>query len=172
MMNYKEGLNQVNTFIFDVDGVLTDGDVYFIKDEAVRKLNSRDGYALQYAAKKGYKIFVITGGYSQNIKDRLETLGATAVYLQAKNKEVVFDEICSTYGVNPKECLYMGDDIPDLGVMKKVLVATCPYDAATELKAMAHYVSPCKGGRHAVRDVIEQTMRNQGTWMQEDALDW
>lgn len=172
MMNYKEGINHVKTFVFDVDGVLTDGDVYFIADEAVRKLNSRDGYAMQYAIKQGYQIFVITGGYSESLKRRLEELGVTEVFLRSHNKLDVFSKMCKDYEVDPKTCLYMGDDIPDLDVMKEVLVATCPYDAAVEVKQAVNYVSPFKGGRHAVRDVIEQTMRNQGTWMKEGAVNW
>lgn len=172
MMNYKEGLNHVNTFIFDVDGVLTDGDIFFINGEAVRKLNARDGYAIQYAAKKGFNIFVLTGGNPQNLIERFENLGVKKVYAKSSNKLAVFKTLCEEYSIDPKTCLYMGDDIPDLEVLKEVLVATCPYDAAVEVKSQVHYVSPNKGGRHAVRDVIEQTMRNQGTWMAEDAVNW
>lgn len=171
-MNYKEGLNNVKTFIFDVDGVLTDGDVLFIGDEVVRKLNSKDAYAIQYAAKNGFDIFIITGGNPKNLVKRFEGLGVKRVYSKAHNKLETFKSLCSEYKIDPKTCLYMGDDIPDLEVLNEVLVATCPNDAAVEVKQQVHYVSPCKGGRHAVRDVIEQTMRNQGSWMKKGAVSW
>ena len=172
MMNYNEGLNSIKTFIFDVDGVLTDGDVMFVGDEVVRKLNSKDAYAIQYAAKNGFDIFIITGGNPKNLIKRFEDLGVKRVYSKAHNKLETFKSLCSEYQVDPKQCLYMGDDIPDLEVLKEVLVATCPYDAAVEVKQTVHYISPNKGGKHAVRDVIEQTMRNQGSWMGDGAVNW
>lgn len=172
MTSYKEKLNDIKTFIFDVDGVLTDGKIILYNGEFLRTLNSRDGYALQYAIKKGYQIFVITGGSSQEVKDRLEDLGVTEVRLRSKNKISVYKELQEQYNFKSDETLYMGDDIPDYEVLKEVGMATCPQDAAVEIKAICHYQSPKNGGEHCVRDVIEQTLRVQGNWFTEGALNW
>ncbi len=171
-MSYKENLDSITTFIFDIDGVLTDGSVYLFNNEAMRVLNSRDGYALQYAAKKGYKIFVITGGNSTSVKARLLQSGATEVVLQSSNKLSVYEALKKQYHFKDEEVLYMGDDIPDYFVMEKVGIATCPQDAAVEIKEISAYHSPYNGGRHCVRDVIEQTLRVQGKWFHEDAHEW
>ena len=172
MTSYKEGLNQITTFIFDVDGVLTDGKVILYKDEVVRSLSSRDGYAMQYAAKMGYTILILTGGSSNSVKERLLLLGVKEVILSAKNKKQEYELLRSNYSFTNEQVLYMGDDIPDYQVLKEVGVATCPQDAVAEIKAICDYQSPFNGGQHCVRDVIEQTLRVQGKWFQEDAFEW
>ena len=172
MTSYKEKLNDIKTFIFDVDGVLTDGKIILYNGDLLRTLNSRDGYALQYAIKKGYQIFIITGGSSEEVKDRLEDLGVTEVRLRSKNKISVYRDLQKQYNFKSEETLYMGDDIPDYEVLKEVGMATCPQDAAVEIKAICDYQSLRNGGDHCVRDVIEQTLRVQGNWFAEDALNW
>ena len=172
MKSYKEKLPNITTFMFDVDGVLTNGDVLLIGEGVVRTMNSRDGYALQHAKKKGYRILIITGGSSEEVKDRLMDLGATEVRLKSKNKSIVYKELKDKYGFIDEEVLYMGDDIPDYPVLEKVGVSTCPQDAAVEIKEICDYQSPFKGGRHCVRDVIEQTLRVQGKWFDEDGFEW
>ncbi len=172
MMTYKERLNHITTFIFDIDGVLTNGDVTIYKDEVVRTLNSRDGYAMQLAAKMGFSVFIISGGSSELVKSRLLDLGVTEVYLRAYNKIEVYNSLLEKYNLEDTNILYMGDDIPDFKVMQRVGCATCPQDAAIEIKEIAHYQSPFNGGRFAVRDVIEQTLRVQGKWMTEEAFQW
>jgi 3-deoxy-D-manno-octulosonate 8-phosphate phosphatase (KDO 8-P phosphatase) len=171
-MNYKQKLANVNTFIFDVDGVLTDGQVYLFQNEVVRSLSSRDGYAIQYAAKLGYKIYVITGGNSVTVKDRLLSLGVEEVFLQSKNKKEIYKELKVRKDLVDENVLYMGDDIPDYEVMKAVGVSACPQDAAVEIKEIADYQSPYSGGHHCVRDLIEQTLRVQGKWFGEHSLEW
>lgn len=172
MKSYKEILPQIKVFMFDVDGVFTDGNVLLMNGDVIRMLNSRDGYAVQYAAKVGYPIFVITGGSSEEVKTRLENLGATKVFLNSSNKLEVYDSILKEYNIKEEEVLYMGDDIPDTQVMERVGLATCPSDAAVEAKLAAQYISPYPGGRHCVRDVIEQTLRVKGEWMGKEALHW
>jgi 3-deoxy-D-manno-octulosonate 8-phosphate phosphatase (KDO 8-P phosphatase) len=172
MKSYKENLPNITTFVFDVDGVFTDGSVMLLNDEVVRTLSSRDGYAVQYASKLGYRILIVTGGNSEAVKVRLENLGATEVCLQSKNKMKVYERLKKDYGFHDGEVLYMGDDIPDYQVMEQVLVATCPQDAAVEIKAISHYQSPIVGGRGCVRDVIEQTLRSQGKWFSDTAFEW
>ncbi|MBM3160276.1 MAG: HAD family hydrolase [Bacteroidetes bacterium] len=172
MKNYKIKLNSVTTFIFDVDGVFTDGKVYLINDDVIRALQSKDGYAVQYATKIGYKIFIITGGNSQQVKDRLLNLGVNEVHLSVKRKLTCFEDIILRFNLTPDEVLYMGDDIPDIPVLKKVGVSTCPQDACSDVKMLVDYQSHCKGGFGCVRDVIEQTLRLQGKWLMEEAFEW
>jgi 3-deoxy-D-manno-octulosonate 8-phosphate phosphatase (KDO 8-P phosphatase) len=172
MISYKEILPQINTFIFDVDGVLTSGEILLINNDVIRTLHSKDGYAIQYAAKKGFQIFIITGGNSVDVKQRLEGLGVTKVFLRSANKKAIFDEITTHYSLDRSRIAYMGDDIPDIPVLQEVGLATCPQDAAVEVKSIAHYQSPIVGGKGCVRDLIEQVMRVQGKWMNEDAYFW
>jgi len=171
--NYKEKLNHVTTFAFDVDGVLTDGTVLMIPgQQPIRKFSSKDGFALQLAIKKGYRIVVITGGNSQAVKERLELLGVSHVYLAARDKKKILDEYMKTHDLKSDEILYMGDDLPDYNVMQTVGVASCPSDAAPEIKAISDYVSLKQGGKGCVRDVIEQTLKVQHKWMQEGDGVW
>ncbi len=172
MTSYKEGLNHITTFIFDVDGVLTNGDIALYKGEIVRTINSRDGYAIQYAVKMGFDIFIITGGNSEEVKTRLLDVGAKEVILNARNKVNEYQKLKNSYNFTDEQVVYMGDDIPDYQVMKLVGVASCPQDSAVEIKSISHYQSPFFGGRHCVRDIIEQTLRVQGKWFTEKAFDW
>lgn len=172
MTSYKEKLHAITTFIFDVDGVLTDGQVLLHSDDIVRTLNSRDGYALQFAAKMGYRVLIITGGHSTAVKTRLLNLGATEVCLKSSNKVEVYKQLQQKYDFTNEQALYMGDDIPDYNVMRMVGVSACPQDAAVEIKKISDYQSPYNGGHHCVRDVIEQTMRLQGQWFSDKAFEW
>ena len=172
MISYKERLPGITTFIFDVDGVLTNGKISFAHGSVSRKLHSKDGYALQYAVKKGYKIFIITGAGATDIKERMETLGVLRVMLLSRDKLTVYRTLQEEFGFSDEQVLYMGDDIPDIPLLKVVGVSACPQDSAVEVKTLCHYQSPLKGGKACVRDVIEQVMRVQGTWMNEDAYFW
>jgi 3-deoxy-D-manno-octulosonate 8-phosphate phosphatase (KDO 8-P phosphatase) len=172
MKSYKTILPQINTFIFDVDGVLTDGTVLLYSGEVIRSMNSKDSFAIQYAAKLGYRIFIITGGDSQEVKMRLERLGITDVVLSAKNKVDSFKILQEKYSIELENVLYMGDDIPDLHLLEMVALPCCPQDSAIEIKEIAAYVSPILGGKGCVRDVIEQTLRVQGKWMLPEAMEW
>lgn len=172
MKSYKELLNKVTTFIFDVDGVLTNGDILLYNGEYLRSMNTRDSYAIQYAIKKGYNVYIITGGSSQEVRNTLIGLGVQEVHLRASNKLEVYADLITRNNLADEEILYMGDDIPDFEVMSKVGVAACPQDAAIEIKRISDYQSPFNGGRHCVRDVIEQTLRVQNNWFAEDAFHW
>lgn len=173
MSNFKELLPKINTFIFDIDGVLTDGMVTIFPDgDQIRTMNIKDGYALQYAVKKGYNIAIISGGSSETVRLRLNGLGITDVYLKSSNKIEVFENYLKTKNINKEHVLYMGDDIPDYHVMLKSGVATCPKDAAIEIKNIAHYISDKDGGKGCVRDIIEQVLRCQRKWFDEEAHQW
>jgi len=171
--NFKQLLKNVNTFMFDVDGVFTDGSVFLIENgQPIRRMNIKDGYAVQLAAKKGFRIVIISGGRSEAVKTRLKGLGIADVFLGVSDKMETFNDYLNDNNIDPSTVLYMGDDIPDYAVMKKAGVPVCPSNAATEIKEISVYVSPIAGGYGCVRDVIEQTLRVQGKWMDKDAHQW
>ena len=151
--------------MLDVDGVLTNGNVTLLPTgEQIRTMNTKDGYAMQLAIKKGYNIIIISGGKSESVRKRLNGLGVMDVYLGASNKLDVYKEHIEIHHLNPDEILYMGDDVPDYEVMQRIGVPTCPTDSAPEIKEICIYVSDKKGGEGCVRDIIEQVMKVQGTW--------
>jgi 3-deoxy-D-manno-octulosonate 8-phosphate phosphatase (KDO 8-P phosphatase) len=158
-------LKEISTFVFDVDGVLTTGDVIASESgELLRTFNIKDGYALQLAVKKGYHVCIISGGNGQAMAKRFAGLGIPDVYLGVSDKVQIFSSYLDIYGLDASEVLYMGDDIPDLNVMKMVGIPTCPADASTDIKAICSYISPYNGGKTAVRDVIEKVLKIQGRW--------
>ena len=160
----------ITTFIFDVDGVLTDGSVFVTEaGDQCRTFNTKDGYALQLAVKCGYNVCVITGGKSEGVKLRLNSLGVTDVYLGAHTKVDLYKEYIDKKDIEPLSVLYMGDDIPDIDIMKLIGLPTCPADSAEEVKAVAKYISPALGGKGCVRDVIEKVLKIQGKWMSVNA---
>lgn len=173
MTTYKQRLAKVTTFCFDYDGVFTDGVMILLSNgEIARTAHVRDGYAVQLAAKKGFNIAIITGGNQESVRTRFEGLGVGDVFLAAKNKVEVFNKYIADKNIDPEEVVYMGDDIPDYHVLKLAGIACCPADAATEIKSVSDYISPINGGKGCVRDVIEQTLRAQGKWMDSDSVEW
>lgn len=173
MINYKEKLGKIKAFVFDFDGVLSDGKVWvYDNKEVVRCTNVKDGYALQYAVKKGYTIALISGAKSSSIDNRMKALGVKQIYTGSANKMTTYDKFLADNDLKPDEVLIMGDDIPDYEILKKCGVATCPADAAIEIKEIVDYISIFKGGEGCVRDVIEQTLRLHGMWFHPDAVNW
>jgi len=165
--SYKEIMNDITTFVFDVDGVLTDSSVFVTNEgEILRTMNIRDGYAMKAAVESGYHVCIISGGSNEGVRVRLRNLGITDIHLGTPDKVATFREYMDNYKISPENVLYMGDDIPDFHVMKLVALPTCPQDAAPEIKNISRYISHVKGGRGAVRDVIEQVMKVQGKWME------
>lgn len=165
--SYKEIMNDITTFIFDVDGVLTDSSVHITPTgEMLRIMNIRDGFAMKAAVESGYHVCIISGGSNEGVRIRLRNLGITDIHLGCPDKVETFKEYTELYNIKPEQVLYMGDDIPDYHVMKLVGLPTCPLDSSPEIKEICRYISHKNGGRGAVRDVIEQVMRVQGKWMQ------
>jgi 3-deoxy-D-manno-octulosonate 8-phosphate phosphatase (KDO 8-P phosphatase) len=163
--SYKESLKQITTFIFDVDGVLTDGTIQVTtQGEMYRTMHTKDGYALKTAIDKGYNICIISGGSNEGVRKRLAGLGIEDIHLGAHDKINVFETYLNKKNLSTKEVLYMGDDLPDLPVMKLVGLAACPQDAVNEIKSIAHYISHKDGGKGAVRDVIEQVLKLNNDW--------
>ena len=151
--------------IFDVDGVMTDGRIIpTAEGDFIRCYNCKDGYALAYAIRHGYRVCVITGGYGKILERRLRMLGMQDFYIDCMDKISTLREYMKKYKLNPENVLYMGDDIPDLECMREVGVPVCPADSAAEVIECSRYVSEFEGGRGAVRDIVEQVLRARGDW--------
>ena len=163
--SYKEIMNHISTFVFDIDGVLTDGKVHVAPNgEMLREMHIRDGFAMKAALESGYNICIISGGSNEGVRIRLKNLGITDIYMGSANKVETFHEYAELYNIDPANVLYMGDDIPDYHVMQIVELPSCPQDATPEIKSISKYISHVDGGKGAVRDVIEQVMKVQGKW--------
>jgi len=163
--SYKEIMPQITTFMFDVDGVLTNGLVHISPTgELTRLMNTKDGYALKTAIDNGYNVCIISGGNNEGVRLRLEGLGIKDIYLGAHDKMVQFNQYLKNKNIKAEQILYMGDDVPDFPVMKEVAIAACPKDAVPEIQDISHYISQKKGGLGCVRDVIEQVLKVQGKW--------
>ena len=172
-MNYKEIFKNITTVVLDVDGVLTNGDIILMPGmQPVRKMNAKDGYAMQLAVRNGIRMAIITGGRSPEVKERLQGLGITDIYLGASSKMESYEDLKMCYDLTDDEILYMGDDLPDYDIMKIVALAAAPQDAAPEIKSIADYVSPVDGGKGCVRDVLEQLLKIQGKWARSEDRTW
>ncbi|MEI6576322.1 MAG: HAD family hydrolase [Bacteroidota bacterium] len=173
MSNYKEKLKHITTIIFDYDGVLTGGTVLINPDgELLRTANVKDGYAMKHAVEMGFRIAIISGGKSHSVKNRMAPLGVTDVFLEVRDKLKMYKEYVATHNLKPEEILFMGDDIPDYPLMKEVGISTCPADAAEEIKAVASYISFQNGGQGCAREILEQVMKVQGKWFNEQSFLW
>ena len=155
----------IKTFAFDMDGVLTDGKVLVDSENNwLRSMNIRDGYALQLAVRSGFEVVVISGSDSSFVHDRLNRLGVKEVFMDVKDKEDFLNQYVAEKKLSLNELLFMGDDIPDYHCMKIAGIAACPSDAAVEIKEIASYISPYKGGCGCVRDVIEKVLKLNNKW--------
>ncbi len=164
-MSVLEKFKSIRTFVFDVDGVMTDGSVQvFDSGEQVRSMSTRDGYSLQLAIKKGYRVVVISGGSSEGVRLRLQYLGIRDIFLNIHDKVDVLRQYALEHQLEGKDMLYMGDDIPDLAPMNYVGLACAPSDAAPEIRHIAAYISSFPGGQGCVRDVVEKVLKLNGHW--------
>lgn len=164
-----EKLKHIKAFVLDVDGVLTNGMVHVTESgEQLRQFNIKDGYAMQLAVKRGYSILAVSGARSKGVELRLRGLGIENVFLNLSSKTATYQNFLEQSGLSAEQVLYMGDDIPDLPVMRLVGLAVCPSDAVEEIKSISHYISPKRGGEGCVRDIIEKVMKIQNSWYDED----
>tara|TARA_B100000989_G_scaffold215099_1_gene163616 strand:+ start:460 stop:987 length:528 start_codon:yes stop_codon:yes gene_type:complete len=164
-MSYKQEFRHITTFVFDVDGVFTDGSITILPDgEMIRTMNTKDGYAVKAALHAGYSIVVISGGTNEAVRMRLNQLGVKDVYLGAQQKGAILHAFSKEKNINLENMLFMGDDIPDLEAMNLARLGCCPNDAVPEVLAVADYISHKDGGKGCVRDVIEQVLKVQGKW--------
>lgn len=173
MTNLIPQMKEIKAFAFDIDGVLTKGDVLVTEEgQMLRSVNIKDGYALQHAVKQGYPIAIISGGKSEGMRKRLEGLGLQHVYLGQDHKEAAFADFLSKVNLQSHQVAYMGDDMPDLPLIKQVGLGCCPKDAAIDVKDVAQYISPNNGGEACVRELLERIMKIQNTWFNEDSHRW
>jgi 3-deoxy-D-manno-octulosonate 8-phosphate phosphatase (KDO 8-P phosphatase) len=165
-MSVLEPLKKISTFVFDVDGVLTDCTVLVLENGLqARRMHIKDGLGLQMALKNGFRVVVISGSNADPVIDRLTRLGLTDIYMGIENKRALLDDYCRQHQLQWDELLYMADDLPDLAAMQQVGIACCPADAVNEVKAIAHYISPLPGGQGCVREVIEKVLKVQEKWL-------
>ncbi|MDR1757172.1 MAG: HAD hydrolase family protein [Culturomica sp.] len=165
-MFFKEELKQVKTFVFDVDGVLSAHSMSLTPEgELIRTSCAKDGYAIMYAIRKGYRVVIISGGGAPGMAERFRKLGIRDIYLKIENKIEALLEVIEKYSLEKEEIMYMGDDIPDYNVMQMVGLPVCPSDACEEIKSISKYISDTAGGDGCARDVISQVLKARGDWM-------
>jgi 3-deoxy-D-manno-octulosonate 8-phosphate phosphatase (KDO 8-P phosphatase) len=168
-MTLLESFKKITTFIFDVDGVLTDGTVLVLENGLeARKMNIKDGFALQMAARNGYRVLVVSGGNSPQVATRLARLGISDVHMAVGDKKRFVEEYISTNQLAKDELLFMADDLPDLPAMSLVALPCCPADAVAEVKEAVQYISPFRGGEACARDVIEKVLKLNDHWNYRD----
>lgn len=164
-MTLAEKFSEIKCFCFDLDGVLTDGTLTISTgEEWIRKMDIKDGYALQLAVKQGYSVIIISGSTSLPVKERLEKLGVAEVHMNISQKLTLLKEIMGSKKIDRRSILFMGDDVPDLECLNFSGLAACPSNAAIDVKDACHYISPQPGGRGCVRDVIEKVLKLQNNW--------
>lgn len=170
-MSLLDQFKRVNCFAFDVDGVLTDGSLVLLADgEMARSMNTKDGYAMQLAIKKGYHMVIISGGGNEGAQNRLNKLGITAIFFDAASKQQLLASYLQANNLLPENTLYMGDDMPDYAPMKMVGLPCCPADAVPEIRAISKYVAGLNGGRGCVREVIEKVLKLNGQWQADSTI--
>ena len=171
MSSINYDLKKIKAFVFDVDGVLS-GDILSLSADGdpMRTVNIKDGYAMQLAVKKGYILAIITGGYTESVRIRFSRLGIEHIYMRSAVKMKDFEDLLSKTGLALDEIIYAGDDIPDYEIMQRVGLPVAPSDAAPEIKAIAKYISLKRGGEGVARDVIEQTLKAQGDWIDRKSV--
>lgn len=172
MIDYD--LQQVKAVIFDVDGVLSAETITLSAEgEPLRTVNIKDGYAIQLAVKMGLRVVILTGATTDAVRLRYERLGVEDIYMGCAVKIKTYDEFLAKYRLTDREVVYMGDDVPDLEILRRVGCPVCPQDACPDVKEVCLYVSPWRGGMGCGRDVLEQTLRAQGKWLSsEKAFGW
>ncbi|MFB6454409.1 KdsC family phosphatase [Chitinophaga sp. Hz27] len=170
-MNILSLFKPVTTFVLDVDGVLTDGTLQLLPGgEMSRRMNIKDGYAMQLAVKKGYRVVIISGGKSESVVSRLQGLGIKDIYVGVQDKKEKLQDYVFEHDLRWDEILYMGDDIPDYAPMQLVALPTCPADAAPEIKSISRYISPLGGGQGCVRDIMEKVLKLNGHWLLDEGI--
>ncbi len=166
-------LSTIKAFVLDMDGVVS-ATVSPVDPSGMpmRTVNVKDGYAMQYAVKQGFTLAIISGGESLAMRYRFESLGVQHIFMRVKDKSAKLDELVALTGIKAEEMAYIGDDIPDISIMKRVGLPVAPADATAEVKAVARYISLCDGGYGVVRDLIEQTMKAQNKWGDSEGFGW
>lgn len=166
MSKLFDAFRKIDTFIFDVDGVFTDGGLLLAENgDMLRRMTTRDGYALKRLVSSGYHTIIITGGDSEGVHKRFKAMGVDQYYSGIHDKIGLYESLLEADKIKSnKSCLYMGDDVPDLPVIQRVGLGCCPTDAIPEVKKAADYISAYEGGKGCVRDVIEKVLKLNNKW--------
>ncbi len=163
--NFKEHLDDIRAFVFDVDGVFTNCQVMItLEGDFLRTFNMKDGLAVVRAVEKKYPIAIISAGGGEQVEKRMKMLGVTHIYLKQHDKLETLKKFSEEVGIPLSQMSYMGDDYPDLKALKSVRLGVAPSDAIDDIKSVAAYTSAFKGGEGCVRDIIEQVLRARGDW--------
>lgn len=172
MINYD--LKKIKAVVFDVDGVLSQDTIPLHPGgEPMRTANIKDGYAIQLAVKMGLRVAIMTGGDTESVVKRYSRLGVEDIFMKCAVKIETYRKFTAQYALSDEEVMYMGDDIPDYEVMRRCGCPVCPADACPDIKGISIYVSGREGGRGCARDVLEQVLRAQGKWLQDEkAFGW
>lgn len=170
-MNVLKYFAGITTFVFDIDGVLTDGTVLLVENGLqARRMHTKDGLALQMAIKNGYNVIIISGGYSEPVLQRLQYLGLSHIYLAVKDKKTFLQKLLHEKNIALGQVLFMGDDLPDISLLESVGLSCCPADAVPEVKKISKYISPLSGGHGCVRDVIEKVLKLNNHWQYDTSV--
>ena len=160
VQNFSEQVYKIKILLTDCDGVLTDGKIYYSSEGVeIKAFHARDGKGLKLLLERGIICGIITGRKSEMVNRRARELGIQEVYQDAGDKEKIFDEIIERYDVFPEETAYIGDDINDLPVLKRVGFSAAVADAVREVKQKVDYVTQRKGGSGALREVVDFLVR-------------
>src|SRR5687768_15960592 len=159
-MNLLSYFKKIKTFVFDVDGVLTNGTLLILNDrEMVRQMNIKDGYALQLAVKKGYRVVILSGGNSAAVKERLHRLKLTDVFMEVEDKQRKLIEYAHENNLSWNEVLFTGHDMSQYQCMLRAALPCCPADATTQITHLSTFISFYKGGEGCVRYVIQHVLK-------------
>jgi 3-deoxy-D-manno-octulosonate 8-phosphate phosphatase (KDO 8-P phosphatase) len=170
-MNILAAFKPIRLFALDVDGVLTDGSLLLMDDgQQLRRMSIKDGYALQLAIKKGYRILILSGAQSEAVKLRLQKLGVQDIMMGVLHKSAELEQYMKEHSFSREQVLFMGDDMPDYKVMQTVGLPCCPADAVAEIRDISHYISPVNGGAGCVRDIIEKVLKLNGHWRDDETI--
>lgn len=162
---------KIKAITFDVDGVLTDGSLLaYDSHEMVRVFNAKDSFAIRVALMRGYHLAVFTGGETEGVRNRFTTCGMAPedIYMQCRGKIAALDDFCTRHGLDRSEVLYIGDDVPDVPVIKAAGIGAVPADASRDAMKEADYICDLPGGKGCLRELIEAVLREQGKWYFED----
>ncbi len=162
-INYD--LSKIRGVAFDVDGVLSPATVPMDSNGIPQRMaNLRDGYAMVVAARNGLKMAIISGGDSEAVRKRFAAIGVQDIFLAAGEKLPIFEKWLADNGLTPEEVAFVGDDIPDLPVLKAAGLPVAPRDAAHEVKEAATFITSCDGGYGVARELLEEILRVRGCW--------
>lgn len=167
-------ITHIRAVLFDIDGVLSRVTTQLDADGLPqRTVNVRDGYAIREALRRGIELGIISGGYSESIPKRYGALGVKYIYMGTVFKNDALDDFLGKTGLRAEECLFCGDDIPDMPVMKRCGFSVAPQDAAPEVKSIAKHVLPVRGGRRCRPSGIGGVAKDEGLWLQDEhAFGW